>query len=188
VLTRDEVDRALAAVRIDVYRLCLTTIYACGLRLLEGASLQPADVDSARLQLYVRGKGNKDRYVPLPVALLPQLQAHWLTHRSPNWLFPAPTRHGTAHAVANDGPHVNRSSLQSAFRRALKTARIHKRAHVHSLRHSYATHLLESGVNLRLIQSYLGHGSPSTTAIYTHLTRDIRDAARIPVDELLRAR
>ena len=188
VLTPDEVERVLGAVRIEVYRLCLTTIYACGLRLMEGASLSPPDIDSARLQLYVRGKGNKGRYVPLPAALLPQLRAHWLTHRSPSWLFPAPTRHGTAHAVRNGGPHVNRSSLQSAFRRALKKAGIHKRAHVHSLRHSYATHLLERGVNLRLIQSYLGHGSPSTTAIYTHLTRDLRDAARIPIDQLLRAR
>ena len=188
VLTREEGASVLAAVRIDVYRLCLTTIYACGLRLTEGASLQPADIDSARLQLYVRGKGNKDRYVPLPAALLPQLRAHWLTHRSPAWVFPAPTRHGTAHAVTHGGPHVNRSSLQSAFRRALRKAGIHKRAHVHSLRHSYATHLLQSGVNLRLIQAYLGHGSPSTTAIYTHLTRDICDAARIPIDELMRTR
>jgi integrase/recombinase XerD len=70
----------------------------------------------------------------------------------------------------------------------LKKAGMHERAHVHSLRHSYATHLLESGVNLRLIQTYLGHSSPTTTAIYTHLTRDLRDAARIPIDELLRAR
>ena len=188
VLSRDEVDRVLGAVRIDVYRLCLTTIYACGLRLLEGASLQPADVDSARLQLYVRGKGNKGRYVPLPAALVAQLRAYWCTHRSATWLFPAPTRHGTAHSVRNNGGHVNRSSLQSAFCRALRKAGIHKRAHVHSLRHSYATHLLESGVNLRLIQNYLGHNSPGTTAIYTHLTRSILDAARLPIDELMRSR
>jgi integrase/recombinase XerD len=185
VLSREEVDRVLAAVRIEVYRLCLTTIYTCGLRLTEGASLTPADVDSAHLQLYVRGKGNKGRYVPLPAALLPVLRAHWQTHRSPSWLFPAPTRRGTAHAVEHGGPHANRSSLQSAFRRAVRTAGIHKRAHVHSLRHSYATHLLESGVSLRLIQSYLGHSSPGTTAIYTHLTRSLHDAARAPIDQLL---
>lgn len=188
VLSRDEVDRVLAAVRIEVYRLCLTTIYTCGLRLTEGASLTPADVDSAHLQLYVRGKSNKGRYVPLPAALLPVLRAHWQTHRSPSWLFPAPTRRGTAHAVEHGGPHANRSSLQSAFRRAVRTARIHKRAHVHSLRHSYATHLLESGVSLRLIQSYLGHSSPGTTAIYTHLTRSLHDAARVPIDQLLSQR
>lgn len=188
VLSRQEVDRVLSAVRIDAYRLCLTTIYACGLRLMEGASLRPADVDSEQMQLYVRGKGGKDRYVPLPTALLPQLRAHWLTHRSARWLFPAPTRHGTAHAVAHDGPQLNRSSLQSAFKRAAKKAGIRKRAHVHSLRHSYATHLLERGVNLRVIQCYLGHSSPSTTAIYTHLTASVRDAARVPIDELMRRR
>jgi len=78
--------------------------------------------------------------------------------------------------------------LQSAFKRAAKKARIHQRAHVHSLRHSYATHLLERGVNLRLIQIYLGHSSPGTTAIYTHLTSSVRDAARSPIDELMRPR
>lgn len=185
VLSRDEVQRVLSAVRIEVYRVCLTTIYACGLRLTEGASLTPTDVDSAHMQLYVRGKGNKGRYVPVPASLLPMLRAHWQSHRSASWLFPAPTRRGTAHAVEHGGPHANRSSLQSAFRRAVRTAGIHKRAHVHSLRHSYATHLLESGVSLRLIQSYLGHGSPSTTAIYTHLTRSLHDAARAPINELL---
>lgn len=185
VLSRLEVERALGAVRIEVYRLCLTTIYACGLRLMEGASLRPQDIDSARLQLYVRGKGNKYRYIPLPSALLPRLRAYWCTHRSPDWLFPAPTRHGTAHALKHGGPHVDRSSLQSAFKRACQHSGIHKRAHIHSLRHSYATHLLESGVNLRLIQSYLGHGSPSTTAIYTHLTSYVREAARVPIDALM---
>jgi site-specific recombinase XerD len=185
VLSRDEVQRALSAVRIEVYRVCLTTIYACGLRLTEGTSLKPTDVDSAHMQLYIRGKGNKDRYVPLPASLLPVLRGHWQTHRSSQWLFPAPTRRGTAHAVEHGGPHADRSSLQSAFRRALRTAGIHKRAHIHTLRHSYATHLLESGVSLRMIQSYLGHSSPSTTALYTHLTRNLHDAARAPVDALL---
>ena len=153
---------------------------------MEGASLRPTDVQGALLQLYVRGKGNKDRYVPLPAGLLPELRAYFRTHRSPNWLFPAPSRHGTAHAVEHGGPHVNRSSLQSAFKRAARAAGINKRAHVHSLRHSYATHLLENGVNLRLIQTYLGHGSPGTTAIYTHLSRDVREAARVPIDALMR--
>jgi integrase/recombinase XerD len=188
VLSRAEVDAILTAVRIEVYRVCLTTIYVCGLRLMEGARLTPPDVDSAHLQLYVRGKGNKGRYVPLPAALLPVLRVYWLTHRSKDWLFPAPTRHGTAHAVQHDGPHVTRSSLQSAFRRAVRAAGIHKRAHVHSLRHSYATHLLQSGVSLRVIQNYLGHSSPSTTAIYAHLTRGLHDAARTSIDDLLQPR
>lgn len=185
VLSREEVWRILDQIRIDVYRVCLTTIYVCGLRLMEGARLQVADVDSARGVLRVRGKRRKDREVPLPVATLDLLRSHWRTHRSPSWLFPAPTRHGIAHSVAHDAGPITRSSLQSAFRRAVVKSGIHKRAHVHTLRHSYATHLLEDGVTLRLIQEYLGHSSPRTTAIYTHLTREIRDAARDPVNRLM---
>jgi integrase/recombinase XerD len=172
-------------VRIDVYRICLTTIYACGLRLMEGARLQVPDVDSARGILRVHGKRRKDREVPLPTATLQLLRDHWRTHRSPTWLFPAATRHGTPYSVAHDCGPITRDSLQSAFRHAVKKSGIHKRAHVHTLRHSYATHLLEDGVNLRLIQEYLGHSSPRTTAIYTHLTREIRDAARDPINRLM---
>ena len=185
VLSRDEVWRVLDAVRIDVYRVCLTTIYSCGLRLMEGASLQIPDVDSARGVLRVRGKRRKDREVPLPTATLQLLRDHWRTHRSPTWLFPAATRHGTPYSVAHDCGPITRDSLQSAFRHAVKRSGLHKRAHVHTLRHSYATHLLEDGVNLRLIQEYLGHSSPRTTAIYTHLTREIRDAARDPINRLM---
>jgi integrase/recombinase XerD len=185
VLSRDEVWRILDAVRIDVYRVCLTTIYSCGLRLMEGASLQIPDVDSARGVLHVRGKRRKDREVPLPTATLQRLRDHWRTHRSPTWLFPAATRHGTPYSVAHDCGPITRDSLQSAFRHAVKRSGLNKRAHVHTLRHSYATHLLEDGVNLRLIQEFLGHSSPRTTAIYTHLTREIRDAARDPINRLM---
>jgi integrase/recombinase XerD len=185
VLSRDEVWRTLDAVRIDVYRVCLTTIYACGLRLMEGASLQIPDVDSARGILRVCGKRRKDREVPLPTATLQLLRDHWRTHRSPTWLFPAATRHGTPYSVAHDCGPITRDSLQSAFRHAVKRSGLNKRAHVHTLRHSYATHLLEDGVNLRLIQEYLGHSSPRTTALYTHLTREIRDAARDPINRLM---
>lgn len=185
VLSRDEVWRVLDAVRIDGYRVCLTTIYACGLRLMEGASLQIPDVDSARGVLRVRGKRRKDREVPLPTATLQLLRDHWRTHRSPTWLFPAATRHGVQYSVAHDCGPITRDSLQSAFRHAVKRSGLHKRAHVHTLRHSYATHLLEGGVNLRLIQEYLGHSSPRTTAVYTHLTREIRDAARDPINRLM---
>jgi site-specific recombinase XerD len=188
VLSRDEVWSVLDAVRIDVYRVCLTTIYACGLRLMEGASLQIPNVDSARGVLHVRGKRRKDREVPLPTATLQLLRDHWRTHRSPTWLFPAATRHGIQYSVAHDCGPITRDSLQSAFRHAVKRSGLHKRAHVHTLRHSYATHLLEDGVNLRLIQEYLGHSSPRTTAVYTHLTREIRDAARDPINRLMQRR
>lgn len=176
VLSRDEVWHILDAVRISVYRTCLTTIYVCGLRLMEGALLQVPDVDSERLLLHIHGKRRKDRLVPLPDAALTLLRDHWRTHRDPLWLFPATT--GTP------GP-ISRSSLQSAFARAVKQSGIHKRAHVHTLRHSYATHLLEAGVTLQLIQEYLGHTSARTTTIYTHLTRQLRDAAVEPINGLM---
>ena len=185
VLSRDEVRRILAEVRIPVYRACLTTIYACGLRLLEGAHLQVPDVDSGRMLLHIHGKGKKDRYVPLPEPTVQMLRSYWRTHRSPVWLFPAPTRHGLKHSLAYNGGPVTRSSLQSAFRRALQRTKIAKRAHVHTLRHSYATHLLEAGVNLRIIQDNLGHGSARTTQIYTHLTREVRATLTDPLNQLM---
>jgi site-specific recombinase XerD len=163
VLSREEVRRALGAVRIPVYRVCLTTIYAGGLRLLEGAHLQVPDIDSDRMLFHIHGKGKKDRYVPLP----------------------APTRHGLKHSLAHNGGPVTDSSLQSAFRRALKECGIVKRAHIHTLRHSYATHLLEAGVNLRIIQENLGHGSARTTQIYTHLTREVRATLTDPLNQLM---
>ena len=185
VLSRAEVRRILHEVRIPVYRACLTTIYACGLRLLEGTRLQVPDVDSARMLLHIHGKSKKDRYVPLPQSTLQLLRAHWRTHRSPLWLFPAPTRHGLAHSLQHDGGPVTRSSLQSAFRRAVQRAGINKRAHVHTLRHSYATHLLEAHFNLRVIQDHLGHRSPRTTAIYTHLTHEVRASVTQPLNQLM---
>ncbi|HKZ80861.1 MAG TPA: site-specific integrase [Pyrinomonadaceae bacterium] len=185
VLSRKEVRQILGAVRIPVYQVCLKTIYACGLRLLEGTHLQVADVDSARMALHIHGKGKQDRYVPLPQSTLKLLRAHWRTHRSPLWLFPAPTRHGLAHSLAHDGGPVTRSSLQSAFRAALKRSGLAKRAHVHTLRHSWATHLLEAGVNLRLIQEWLGHNSPATTSVYTHLTAKAEALGTQAIDQLM---
>lgn len=185
VLSRDEVRRVLAAIRIPVYRACLTTIYACGLRLLEGACLQVPQIDGGRMVLHIRGKGNQDRYVPLPTPLLAMPRTYWRTHRSPTWLFPAPTRHGLAHSLAHDGGPVTRSSLQSAFRRGLRKSGIAKPAHVHTLRHSYATHLLEAGVNLRIIQESLGHRSARTTQIYTHLTQEVRATLVDPLTHLV---
>ena len=185
VLSRDEVRRVLAEVRIPVYRACLTTIYACGLRLLEGAHLQVPDVDSGRMLLHIHGKGKTDRYVPLPAPTLELLRAHWRTHRAPVWVFPAPTRHGLAHSLAHNGGPVTRSSLQSAFRRGLQRSGLAKRAHVHTLRHSYATHLLEAGVNLRIIQENLGHRSARTTQVYTHLTREVQATLTDPLNQLM---
>lgn len=185
VLSREEVQKILPCVQAPLYRVCLTTIYSCGLRLSEGLCLQVPDVDSARMLLRIRGKGNKERFVPLPQRTLEALRALWRTHHSPTWLFPAITRHGLRHRVQHDLGPVTRSTLQRAFGRALKQSGVAKAAHVHTLRHSMATHLLEAGVNLRIIQAILGHATPTTTALYTHLTQQVRESVKTPINELM---
>ena len=158
----------LGCLRQPHYRVCLSTIYGCGLRLQEGVGLQGRDIDSGRMMLHVRGgQGNKDRYIPLPQRVLEQLRHSGRQHRHPRWLFPAWASFNQATATQP----MDVSGGQRAFRAALKDSGSAKLASVHTLRHSYATHLLEAGVNLRLIQSYLGHDSLSTMAIYTHLTQ-----------------
>jgi integrase/recombinase XerD len=183
VLSRKEVWDILHQVRIPVYRACLTTIYACGLRLLEGTQLQVADVDSARMLLHIHGKSKKDRYVPLPEPTLQMLRTFWRTHRSPVWLFPAPTRHGLAHSLAHDGGPVTRCSVQSAFHRAWQSSGIAKRAHVQTLRHSFARHLLEAGYDIRTVQELLGHKDVRTTMIYTHVLNRGGRGVRSPLDQ-----
>jgi site-specific recombinase XerD len=169
ILSLAEVRQILGRVRLSRYQVCLSTIYSCGLRLQEGTHLQVADIDSARMMIHVRhGKGAKDRYVPLPERTLQLLRQYWTTHRNPVLLFPAEGRHHLDLAQATEA--ISKSSLQKAFRAALLESGNHKRASVHTLRHSWATHLLEAGVNLRLIQEWLGHSSPKTTSVYTHLT------------------
>jgi site-specific recombinase XerD len=151
------------------HRVALTTIYSCGLRLGEGLKLEIGDVDSGRMFLHIRaGKGNQDRYVPLPQRTLALLREVWKTHRHPRLLFPAKGHSGQGAATATEP--LDRSTLQRAFRLALQASGVKKAAHIHTLRHSYATHLLEAGENLRQLQVNLGHHSPNVTVIYTHLT------------------
>jgi integrase/recombinase XerD len=186
VLSRDEVWRVLAAVRTPAYRVCLTTIYSCGLRLREALDLRVDQVDGDRLLLHVRhGKGGVDRMVPVPHVLLTLLRAHWRRHRNPVWMFPAPRRRPPRPVSDPAVGPIDATVLQRTFIRAVTDSGVVKRAHVHTLRHSYATHLLEAGVPLALIQEYLGHSSPSTTAIYTHVTRELRAAAVDPINDLM---
>lgn len=184
VLSVEEVRTVLAPIKLLRYRVCLTTLSSCGLRLQEGTHLQVPDIDSARMLGHVRsGKGAKDRYVPLPQRPLVLLRQYWTTHRHPVWLFPAPGRGGIGMSTASTP--MPRTSVQDAFRVALKHRGIHKRASVHTRRHSYATHLLEIGVPLRLIQEYLGHNTPTTTALYTHLTVKADAMARDALTDLM---
>ena len=183
VLSVEEVRRILHCVHHQCYRVCLATIYACGLRLLEGVGLQVRHIDSDRKMLHIsQAKGGKHRYVPLPEVSLKILRQHWLTHRNPVWLFPA-LHTGTSPQGAQKP--FNETSVQRAFRAALHESDVHKNATVHTLRHSYATHLLEAGVNLRIIQSYLGHASPTTTAIYTHLTSTTHAQTSDQINEMV---
>jgi len=175
-------------VRFLRYRVCLETIYSLGLRISEGVNLQVCDMDSARMVVHVRnGKGGKDRYVPLPQRTLELLREFWLIHRNPNWLFPRVGR-GRYNRYKKNSPidkPFSRVHIQTAFKEALSASGIYKKVQVHTLRHSYATHLLESGVNLRQIQMNLGHNSPQTTAIYTHLTGIAQEKARVNLDKIM---
>jgi site-specific recombinase XerD len=183
VLSQEEVKLVLQAVQVPLYRICLTTIYSCGLRISEGVGLQVEQIDSSRLVLRIRGKGNKDRYVPLAPRTLEMLRNFWKVHRSPRWLFPASLQ---PFARAGEDRPVALGSIQVAFRRAVECSGISKAASVHTLRHSYATHLLEAGVSLRLIQEILGHNSPSTTSIYTHITAAVCAQMAQPLEAMVK--
>ena len=128
-------------------------------------------------------QGRQGPSVPLPKGTLIMLRKFWLTHKNKVWLVPAPGRSGTHMPTATEPLPI--SSVQIVFKAAVRECGIHKKVSVHTLRHSYATHLLEKGVNLRLIQEYLGHKSPRTTAIYTHLTSKVQDAGYRAVNELV---
>ena len=179
VLSRDEVRRVLDNVRRSHYRHCLTTIYACGLRLKEALRLEVRDIDADRALLHIRQpKGWRDRYVPLPQTTLLLLRRQWVAHRHPTLLFPARSQQQATQPMSPSG-------VQRAFKAALADSSISKPATVHTLRHSWATHLLEAGVNLRLIQLWLGHKSLQTTAIYTHLTRNAETLAGEKINDLM---
>ena len=169
VLSSQEVRRILSKVPNVVHHCALATIYSCGLRLGEALAIKVTDIDRKRMVLHVRaGKGNRDRYVPLPQRTLELLTKAWKEHRNQVWLFPSKGRgrNGARHATSP----MARTTLQLAFRKGLLACGIKKEAHIHTLRHSYATHLLEMGESLRQIQLNLGHSSPKTTTLYTHLT------------------
>jgi len=170
VLSVEEVRRLLTSATPLHNQVSFTTVYSLGLRLHEALSLQVSDIDGQRLQVHVhRGKGAKDRYVPLPEDTLALLRTSWKTHRNKTWLFPATGRDQKQSSSATYP--MSRTSVQGAFRKAKQRAGITKTGvAIHTLRHSYATHLLEAGVNPRLIQRSLGHTQLETTMVSLHLT------------------
>lgn len=170
ILSMKEVKRIFSCIKMDYHRICLKIIYSLGLRLQEGTHLQVSDIDSDRMFVHVhKGKGAKDRLVPLPNATLKFLRKFWKTHRNPNFLFPAPGRGKGAKLMSTNNKPVPNSSIQIAFQEACQRAKINKKVSVHHLRHSYAVHLLEAGVDFRYVQEFLGHEDPKTTLIYTKL-------------------
>jgi site-specific recombinase XerD len=184
VLTREEVRAILQQITEVRHKTCLTLIYACGLRLGEGCRLQVTDIDRARGVIHIHAaKGAKDRYVPLSPSILLMLETCWHTHRNPVWMFPAVGRGGIHGATATSPVPIG--TVQQVFRAALAVSGVHKHVSVHSLRHSWATHLLENNVNLRQIQTWLGHNSPAVTSVYTHLTEQATNAAAQQVGRLM---
>lgn len=172
VLSQQEVLRFLGAVCNPKHRVVLTTQYAAGLRISEVLHLRAEDVDSARMLIHVaHGKGNKTRFVALSEVLLRMLRAYWVIARPGHWLF----------AGRNAMP-LSGYTIRDACRRARKAAGLRKRVTPHTLRHCFATHLLEAGTDIRTVQVVLGHSSLSSTMIYTRVRRPLVAATRSPLD------
>lgn len=184
ILSREEVRALLGCVRTPHNRAYLAAVYACGLRVQEALALEVSDIDAARMMIHVhRGKGAKDRVVPLPSKTLDILRAHWRSHRHPRLLFPALGR--DSRSAANATTPMAISSVQGAFRAAKEQAGITKKGVSVHTPHCYATHMLESGVNLRVIQQYLGHSSLETTMVYLHLTTKGQEDAVARLNDLM---
>jgi site-specific recombinase XerD len=174
-LSDAQIRTLLGCVKNPIHKLCFTVLYACGLRISEAATLEVGAVDGTNLVLRIIGKGDKERRVPLPQPVLDDLRRLWRTHRNPRWLFP--NHFGTK--------PVNQQVLCRTFSAAARAAGITRRVTPHALRHSYATRLLESGVDTRVVQILLGHVNIATTALYTHLTEPTRSSLRTVLDKLM---
>ena len=185
VLTIAQVHRIIGAattLRIAVY---FWTVYSLGLRMQEGLNLQVGDIDAERGMVHVhRGKGAKDRYVPLPTFTLQRLREHWTTHRHPRLLFPADGRNHQGMSTATTS--MSPTAVQGAMKKITRQIDFGKKVSIHTLRHSYGTHLLEAGVSLRAIQQYMGHSSLQTTMVYLHLTDSGAVNARQTIERLFR--
>jgi integrase/recombinase XerD len=175
IFSVEEVERLLKSIRNTKHKAALGLIYACGLRRSELIGLQISAIDSKRKLLMIKGaKGNKDRIVPLPESMIELLRGYYKLYRPGKWLFEG----------QKAGEPYSETSLRQAFVQAMKSAGIKKKLTLHSLRHSYATHLLENGIDLRFIQELLGHKSSKTTEIYTHVRVKSIESIRSPFEKL----
>ncbi len=174
ILNHDELVRLFSVTINRKHRAVLMTAYAAGLRASELGRLKISDIDSQRMVLRIdQGKGNKDRYVPLSPRLLTELREYWRRVRPEHWLFPG--RYG--HPMSHDG-------VSDIYHKAKRKAGVDKAGGIHTLRHCYATGLLEAGVELHVIQRRLGHGSIRSTMRYLHLAHDKTSATPSPLDLL----
>lgn len=174
MLSKKEVKRLFATITNPKHSIALQLSYGMGLRVSEVVNLKIKDIDSSRMQVGIRAaKGKKDRYVPLPQSLLPQLREYYKVYKPTEYLLEG--QYG--------GPY-SKSSVQHIFKKAMRHAGIHKDIGVHGLRHSYATHLLESGADVRFIQELLGHNSIKTTQVYTKVTQTSLSKIVSPLDQL----
>jgi site-specific recombinase XerD len=177
VLSQDEVLRLFAGIHNLKHRLVVMTTYAAGLRASEVARLRVCDIDSRRMLIHVvQGKGRRDRLVPLSPALLALLREYYRVYRPENWLF---TRHDRA--SRDRTRHLTTRSIQRIVNDVSRVV-LGRRINTHALRHSCATHLLEAGVNVRIVQGFLGHQRLSTTDRYTHISREQITATKSPLD------
>jgi site-specific recombinase XerD len=188
VLTVPEVDQLIVSIRKPAMKCFFWTVYSLGLRLQEALHLQTADIDSQRMLVHIRrGKGHKDRLVPLTSQTLDMLRAHWVTHRNSQWIFPREGRNHKQSSTARQP--MDSSTVQDCIKKVVDQLGWSKRGiSTHTLRHCYATHLLEAGINLRQIQKYLGHSTLQTTTIYLHLTTVGEEAAVARINSLMNDR
>jgi len=183
VLTRQQVHLIIDACTTQRMATYFWTVYSLGLRVEEGLNLHIGDVDGKRMMVHVhRGKGAKDRYIPLPASTLVLLREYWKIHRHACFLFPADGRNHTGMSTAKQP--MSPTAVQSAIKRITRQLKFGKKISTHTLRHSYASHLLEAGVSLKAIQKFLGHSSLQTTMVYLHLTHTAEADACKVVDKL----
>ena len=184
ILSIEEACKLFASTRKLSYRVLFFTLYSMGLRLSEGLQLQTGDIDASRMRIHIRNsKGNKDRLVPLPEKTLRVLRRFWKVHQHPTFLFPNRKR-GLKNAHLVDS-HLERGGVQTAMKTVVNELKIKKRISCHSLRHSYATHLLEAGVDMLELQKILGHVSLLTTVKYTHLTSHTTQRADLHINRIM---
>lgn len=187
VITQSQVFKIIDASKTLRLKVFLWTTYTLGLRISDAVNLQLGDIDSQRMMVHIHlGKGDKDRYVPLPVSTLKGLRAFWKTHKHPKFLFPA--KAAKSQKQADVTTPVSIGTIQGAIKRITEKLNFGKKVSCHTMRHCYGTHLLEAGVSLKAIQKFMGHSSLQTTMVYLHLTETAEADSRQVINQLFKGR